>query len=162
MTWSCLIASDRANPHGLETLKEANGNFRVKIRPDGVSDWIAHLGDRCPAHADVKVSVRFNNRHNIAAGVRADVVNWSLVNAFRVHGTPEAAEPAKPQGRYMVSVDGQAAPKQEHDTVEDAIAEAQRVGSQPANVLRTVRVLQVVATLPPVGERQVVMAGEAA
>ena len=68
----------------------------------------------------------------------------------------------KEQRRYMVSVDGRTAPTKEHDTVESAIAEAQRVAMQPANLSRTVRVLQVVATLPPVGQRTVLMVGEAA
>lgn len=158
MTWSCLIDAGKANPHGLEVLMDGDGNFRVKIHPSGMSDWITHVGGRIPVADDVKVSVRLCALGDLA-GARANTINWSQVILFRVHGTPE---PAEKQGGYMVSVDGHSAPTHEHDTVERAIAEAQRVGAQPANVSRTVRVLQVVATLPPVGHRTVVMAGEAA
>lgn len=158
MTWSCLIDANRANPQGLETLKDPNGNFRVQIRPDGMSDWITPIGGKSPVVGAVKVSVRLSGGFGDSVKVRADAVNWSQVVLFRVHGTPAET----PKGRYMVSVDGQSAPTHEHATVKSAIAEAQRVGAQPTNVTRTVRVLQVVATLPPVGERQVVMAGEAA
>lgn len=157
MTWSCLIDADKANPHGLEiqAVSEPAGKFRVKLRPDGVSDWITLLGDKCPVSGAVKVSV--SGSYADLSGVRADVVNWSTVDRFRVHGTPE---PAKKQGRYMVSVDGFSLGK-ECDW-DSAIAEARRVGSQPSNIKSTVRILQVVATLPPVGERQVVMAEEEA
>ena len=160
MTWSCLIDADKANPHGLEIQRDGQDFFRVKIRPDGMSDWMVHRGNDRPVSPEVLVSVSNCSGSDTFAIGRASSVDWNVVERFRVHGTPEPAE--TPKGRYMVSVDGRGAPTQEHGTVEIAIAEAQRVGAQPANVSLTVRVLQVVATLPPVGERQVVMAGEAA
>ena len=157
--WSCLIDGDKANPQGLETQREGDC-FRVKIRPDGVSDWITHISNGCPVSSDVKVSVRFEEDFGNISDVRADMVDWWKVAMFRVHGTHEPAE--QPKGRYMVSVGGFGTPTKEHDSVDDAIKEAQRLGAHASNVKSTVRILQVVATLPPVGARQVVMAGEAA
>ena len=52
--------------------------------------------------------------------------------------------------KYLVSVDGRAAPTKEHDDINEALAEAERLASQPSNSKQIVRVLAQVAALAPV------------
>lgn len=52
--------------------------------------------------------------------------------------------------KYLVSVDGRGAPTVEHNDINAALAEAERLASQPANAKQTVRVLAQVAVLTPV------------
>lgn len=160
-TWSDWIPLKSCQyPDDAEVQLGPRSRFRVKIGPDGWSDGIGWEGGDCPVPRQMPVMVYLRNgeSHEDNAGD----FYWSYhrkstdIIAFKV----QAAEPAPAkQGSYYVSVVGMSAPTKAHDTLESAIAEAQRLGKQPANAQRDVQVFQLVATLPP-AERRVVMVGE--